>query len=280
MRNGGALAALGLPLALLAASCGKGGDPAPETGTAAAPEVEASASPPPEPVAPPSPPAAAVSVDEKNDLYEFAYAYPAPAAAIAPLKAELDKRLAAAREDTEANAREDQTSAKKDGYPFHAHYYSGQWKVVTDLPDWLSLSADIATFTGGAHGMAVSDSLLWDKRAGTARQPLDLFTSKAALTAATQGAFCAALDKERAKRRGAPVDRASGEMFTECIDPAAQTVILGSSNRKTFDRIGFLIAPYEAGPYAEGDYEVTLPVTGKVMAALRPQYREAFAAGR
>ncbi|MFD2580457.1 PdaC/SigV domain-containing protein [Novosphingobium colocasiae] len=156
------------------------------------------------------------------------------------------------------------------------HYYDATWQVVTDLPDWLSLSAEIATYTGGAHGMAVPDTLLWDKSAGAARQPLDLFTSKEALRSATQSAFCAALDKERAKRRGAPVDRASGEMFTECIDPVAQTVILGSSNHRTFDRIGFLIAPYEAGPYAEGSYEVTLPVSDKVMAALKPQYRGAF----
>ena len=57
----------------------------------------------------------------------------------------------------------------------------------------------------------------------------------------------------------------------------AQTLILGSRNHKTFDRIGFLIAPYEAGPYAEGSYEVTLPVTPAVLAAVKPEWRGAFA---
>ena len=69
-------------------------------------------------------------------------------------------------------------------------------------------------------------------------------------------------------------------MFDQCIDPTASTVILGSSNKQQFDRIGILIAPYEAGPYAEGDYEITLPVTKAVLAAVKPQYRSVFALGR
>ena len=47
-----------------------------------------------------------------------------------------------------------------------------------------------------------------------------------------------------------------------------------------FDRIGFLIGPYAAGPYAEGSYDVTLPVTPAVIAAVKPEFRTAFAAGR
>ena len=72
----------------------------------------------------------------------------------------------------------------------------------------------------------------------------------------------------------------STEIFDECIDPVKSTVILGSSNKQTFDRIGILVAPYEAGPYAEGDYEVTLPVTQAVLAAVKPEYRAAFSLKR
>ena len=57
-------------------------------------------------------------------------------------------------------------------------------------------------------------------------------------------------------------------------------MILGSSNGKAFDRIGILVAPYEAGPYAEGDYEITLPVTDAVIAAVKPEYRPSFASRR
>jgi len=224
----------------------------------------------------PAPDAVARSEKEENDLYQFGFAYPVQAAAIPGLKALLDKRLDAAKADLVSSARSDKAEAAKDSYPYRAHSWEATWKVVTDLPDFLSLSADLYEFTGGAHGMSNFDSLVWDRRADTVREPLDLFTSKDALRVAIQAPFCDALDQERAKRRGEPVDRDSGQSFSECIDPVASTVILGSSNRKTFDRIGVLVAPYEAGPYAEGSYEVTLPVTGKVMAALKPQYREAF----
>lgn len=268
-------------LALLAAACGHADEPAPSASASegialAEPGDEASEAPPTE--APP--PAEAVSVKDANDLYEFSYAYPAAAAAIPQVGAALDKLMEERRAELVAQSRADQGQAKKDGYPYHAHSYGAEWKVVADLPQWLSLSAEIYTFQGGAHGMTFFDSLLWDKRAQAVRKPLDLFAGKAALTSAVRAPFCAALDKEREKRRGAPLDRAGDPMFTKCIDPAAQTVILGSSNGQTFDRIGFLVAPYEAGPYAEGSYEVTLPVTGKLMAALRPQYRAGFSAGQ
>ena len=46
------------------------------------------------------------------------------------------------------------------------------------------------------------------------------------------------------------------------------------------DRIGILIGPYEAGPYAEGGYEVTLPVTPAILAVVKPEYRASFAASR
>jgi hypothetical protein len=37
-----------------------------------------------------------------------------------------------------------------------------------------------------------------------------------------------------------------------------------------------LVPPYEAGPYAEGAYEVTLPVSAAVVAAVKGEYRPSF----
>ena len=51
---------------------------------------------------------------------------------------------------------------------------------------------------------------------------------------------------------------------------------IGSSSGKAFDRVGFLIAPYLAGPYVEGSYEVTLPLTPGLLATVKPQYRASF----
>jgi len=145
------------------------------------------------------------------------------------------------------------------------------------VPGWLSLSASTYSYTGGAHGMSWSSAMLWDRRAAVPRNPLDLFTSRAALSRAIRGPFCAALNRERAEKRGEPVKAGSTAMFDDCIDPVKQTVLLGSRSRRVFDRIGILVAPYEAGPYAEGSYEVTVPVTAAVLAAVRPEYRASFA---
>ncbi|MCT2401140.1 DUF3298 and DUF4163 domain-containing protein [Novosphingobium mangrovi (ex Huang et al. 2023)] len=281
-----------LVVLLLASGCQGGrGDSAPDGSASAVASVpddeamlpggataEASAAPS---EAPPEVPAATGrSVDVSNELYEFSYSYPDAAGAIPGFRDLLDAQLHAARERLESSARDDRNAAQKDGFPYHQHSYGAKWEVVTDLPGWLSLSAKIYTYTGGAHGMSAFNSLLWDRRGEAVRKPRDLFTSTDALRNAIREPFCDALDKQREKRRGEPVQRDSGQMFSECIDPVAQTLILGSSNRKTFDRIGILVGPYEAGPYAEGTYEVTLPVTGAVMATLKPQYRTGFSVGQ
>jgi hypothetical protein len=266
---------------MLLVAGGKGGAGYPAPTENASPAVSAGATAMGEETAvAEAPPVTGRTEKEENELYEFGYAYPAQAAAIPGLKALLDKRLVAAKSELVATSRTDKQEAAKDGFPYRPHSSEVTWQVVTDTPDFLSLSAELYDFTGGAHGMSNFDALVWDRRADVARAPTDLFASKDALRAAIQPAFCDALDKERAKRRGAPVERDSGQSFSECIDPVASTVILGSTNRRTFDRIGVLVGPYEAGPYAEGTYEVTLPVTGKVMAALKPQYRASFSEQR
>lgn len=263
-----------LGVASLAAAC------APEAEKQEASPPAATASVP----APPEPGPSAVPVDrkvaERNNTFEFEYSWPAAVAAIPDLAVELEADLAQRRREIARDAREGQRLARTDGYPFNPYSYSLNWSVVTELPGWLSLSGWGSIYTGGAHPNHWSQALLWDKAAGKSRQAVDLFASKAALSEAIRAPFCAALNRERAARRGEPVRADSGAPFSDCIDPTASTVILGSSNGQQFDRIGVLIAPYEAGPYAEGDYEITLPVTRAVLAVVKPQYRAVFAPGR
>ena len=57
-------------------------------------------------------------------------------------------------------------------------------------------------------------------------------------------------------------------------------MLLGSSNGRTFDRIGLIAGPYVAGPYAEGTYEVTLPVDMAVLDAVKREYDGAFSLKR
>lgn len=265
-------AVLVLASLILVAACGKEEPaPAPTASDAAVATAPASEAPPP---------AEAVNIKTQNPRYSFSYAYPAAAAGIPALKAQLDNEMAKARAELASIAKEGESAAKAEDFEFNPFDQSTKWTVVTDLPGWLSLKRDYYEFTGGAHGNYGTGALLWDKAAGQARDVLTLFVSKAAFDAALRPAFCNALDKQRAERRGAPVDRTSGDSFDDCLAPSDVTVLLGSSNKQQFNRIGLIADPYAAGPYAEGSYEVTLPVTPALLKAVKPEYRAAFAAGR
>ena len=267
------------PLLLLSAlgACDKAKDASPEASPSASvsavPSAAASA-----PVAAPSGTAREVKI--ANELITFEYAYPAVAATIPALKALLDADIADRKAGLEAEARTGRKDAKEGGFMFRPFGYWIDWKVVTDLPGWLSLSTEVDTFSGGAHPNHGFDAMLWDKAAGQRRKPADLFVSAKQLSGAIRDEFCRQIDKQRAEKRGEPVDRNSDELFNDCVDPLDSTIILGSSNRQTFDRIGVLVAPYEAGAYAEGSYEATLPVTPAVLALVRPEFRSSFAVKR
>ncbi|WP_336981443.1 PdaC/SigV domain-containing protein [Altererythrobacter fulvus] len=271
-----ALSATLLPAACLSAACVAlaGCSASPPAGEKEAATASPSASPAASPSA--TPQAEARKIAQANETYDFEYTFPAQADAIPGLRAMLEERAKKDMAETESSAIAGRKDAETGGYPFHAYGYSTNWQVVTDLPGWLSLSATHWEFTGGAHGNTNFDSLLWDRKAETAREPLSLFTSMEALQGAAQPAFCNALDKQREEKRGEKIVRSADDWMTACIGFDSVTVILGSSNGQTFDRIGFLVPPYAAGPYAEGDYEVTLPVTPAVMKVVKPQYRASF----
>jgi hypothetical protein len=264
-------------LLVLAGAC----KPAAPTPTPTAPAAAALAATAPLPPAPPTAtPGVARAVSESNVSYSFAYAYPAAAAAIPALKDWLDADLAKSRKEVASEAHEAKQDAAANGYPFNPHSSETRWQVVADLPGWLSLSALTSGYSGGAHGNYGFIALLWDRQAGRQREAASLFAGKAALAKALTPAFCAELNRQRAEKRGQPVDPASTDSFDQCIDPSASTLILGSADHQHFTRIGVLIGPYEAGSYAEGSYEVTLPVTPAVLAAVRPEFRAAFAVQR
>lgn len=213
-----------------------------------------------------------------NGKFEFEYAWPAAADAIPALRQRLDAERQAAYDEAKGEWERADADSPSDCIACRSRGYDKEWQVVTDLPRYLSLSATVYSYTGGAHGMTVFDALVWDRKAGRAIEPIDMFRSAASLDTATQGPFCTALDKERARRRAAiPSGVTVSDPFNQCIAPVANsTVILGSAKGRAFDRIGFLIPAYNAGPYAEGSYEVTLPVTPGILDAIRPEYRSAF----
>lgn len=221
----------------------------------------------------------AASFEDNAEQYgrtrEFSFKWPAEAAAIPELGLQLaDDRAGALRvqkAEWDGMAEEADNDACSGCYNLS---FSKEWKVVANLPRYLSLSADIWFYTGGAHGNSAFEALVWDREAGAALDPKAMFRSEAALLDALGAGWCAALKAERIKRLEG--DYAEDSIFP-CPPIADLTLLLGSSNKATFNRIGLIAAPYVAGSYAEGPYEVTLPVTPAVLAAVKPEYKTAFA---
>lgn len=225
-------------------------------------------------------PGGAREVVEETDTYLFEYSWPAHAGAIAELENLLETLLARNRERLAREAIEGRQVARANGFPFNKYSSATAWEVVADLPDWLSLSATRSTYTGGAHPNYGFDTLLWDKEGERALETAALFTSLDALDASLGEELCERLNKERARRRGEEEAGGAngGGLFDECVSVKDANILLGSRGGRRFDRIGIQMAPYVAGPYAEGDYEFTFPVTEELLQSVRPQYREAFAA--
>jgi hypothetical protein len=232
----------------------------------------------PTPTPSPSPIPVASETEEETADFDFAYSYPPQAAAIPALAAWFDADRARARAQVAKEAAAFRAEREADNTPFRKYETTVAWSVVAETPRLLSFSAETYDYTGGAHGSPGFGALVWDKAAGKRLKPTALFQSEAALQQALGTAFCAKLDEERTKRRGAPVNRASGEMYDECPKVNEATLILGLRGKRAIDRVGLLVGPYVAGPYAEGGYDLSFPVTPALLSAVKPEYRDAFAA--
>jgi hypothetical protein len=213
-------------------------------------------------------------VARNSPALEFVYVWPAEAAAIPKLDLKLyteaKRDLARAQED----ARDDQNLSRDDKREFHRHDYAKAWLTVGQSFRLLSLEGTIETFTGGAHPNHGNLALLWERRLGREIAVTDLFLRKDAFAALTRSAFCKALDAERLKRRGG--ERLAGS-FNDCPKYSELAIAPVDRDRNgRFDTIRFVASPYVAGPYVEGPYEIALPVTSHLIAAIKPQYRNAF----
>lgn len=208
-------------------------------------------------------------------LRTMEYSWPVEVSREPELAAQLDAhRLERLAEQKKEWADQIEACGPNSG-PCSNNGYSNAYEVVADLPRFLSLSNDFFLYTGGAHGLYGKGSMVWDREDKQSLDPQELFISQAALDQAVREKACAALNRERAKRRGMPVAQ-DGEWPNQCIGMDETVLFLGSSNGKTFDRFGLYYGPYTAGPYAEGDFELNFPITQAVLNAVKPEYRNAF----
>ena len=268
-------------LCLVLAAC-QGGDDSP-----APPQPSATASASVSPTATASAsasataiPAGANEVKETNDLYSFTYSWPAAAGNIPALAQRLERQLEKSKRDLIADATKGKEESEGNGFPYNPHYFSEKWAVVANLPHWLSLTGDFSTYTGGAHGNYGRETLVWDKKVGRGFPAIEMFTSPKALSDALGDKLCKALDAERAKKRkGQPKGEGLAE-FDKCVGVDEATVLVGSSNGKTFNRVGVWFGPYVAGPYVEGAYELNFGIDKAILDTVKPAYRAEFSLRR
>ena len=233
----------------------------------------------PTPEAPRSPPAKAFVFDQEDDLIDFHFAWPAEAAAVPQLVARFKAEMAKAKDELIAGAREDKAWREKDGLEFHGFQSSTDYKTAGQSDRLLSLSVDAASYTGGAHGNYGTNALLWDRATAVEINARDLFAAPANRDRLLTQRWCDAINKAREEKRGEPVG--GGGMFDDCpkLDDIA-IVPTDKDGNGRFERMILTASPYVAGPYAEGDYEIDLPVTADLIAGLKAEYRSSFEAGQ
>ncbi len=186
--------------------------------------------------------------DTKKDGSErtFTYAWPREVSAIPKLAADLEKRRAKALAEQKRSWTELVEDCPPDAISCRTNAFELIWQVVADTPRFLSLSNSLYVYSGGAHGNYGRDGVVWNRKSERLLQPVDLFVSPQALGTAIRPAACAALNKDREKRRGQPVPQGAAEWPDQCPDLDKTVLFLGSSDGNRFDRIGIYYAPYAA----------------------------------
>ena len=228
-----------------------------------------------------APAAAAQSIDEKTDLLTFHLGWPAEVSAIPALVEAVRAPALEHKAELLKDAASDKAERATNDYPFNAYEYSNDYKVAGATPHLLSLYDEWFEFTGGAHPMHGTTALLWDKKAGKAVKLADMFSGGLDQVNALFGkAYCSALDAERAKKREGMPKGDADDPFNICPKLSELVIIpKAGANGAAFGKLWFHADPYVAGPYAEGDYDVELPMSAAAIAALKPEYRSSFAAG-
>jgi hypothetical protein len=142
----------------------------------------------------------------------------------------------------------------------------------------LSMARAYWAFTGGAHGNGATRALLWDRQLKKQMAFWTLFSEPGAAEGVLRRPYCAALDGERKKRRGPEYQPSSLVPEFDSCPKLSQLQVLPADSRGNgkFDHIHLMAAPYQAGSFAEGEYDIVLPVTASLIAALEPEYRSSF----
>jgi hypothetical protein len=210
-----------------------------------------------------------------TDELDFAFSIPGAAAAIPALSQRLDQQRAERQAEAAQTAREDRADRPADT-PFFKHSFEKLWTVAGETPRLLSLKAATSFFTGGAHPNFLFDAMLWDREQDRPLPLAEWFDDPTAGRAAISQTYCPSLDAQRLEKRGGE-RMPAGTWETDCPALAEHHVApTDKDGNGRFERLQVLLAPYAAGPYAEGDYIVEVPISAALMKALKPDLQSSF----
>jgi hypothetical protein len=207
----------------------------------------------------------------ERDLLDFRYDWPAEATAVPVLRAELQRRRAAAHAEALANARNSRDGAHDAHLPFHTEMHHQSWSVEARNARYLALTAEIRTDQNGAHPNRDFDALIWDRVRGRARSAASILGRRA--IARLRPVYCSRLSAAIAAHGGVPPER---------CPPLAERPLsfLDRDHDGRFDTLHVLIAPYVAASYADGSFVVDVPFGRGDLAGMAAVDRVGFEEGR
>jgi hypothetical protein len=220
-----------------------------------------------------------ISFASKTKYADIEFSYSTEAAAVPALVRKFRADLAKERSSALSCGKQESTIRIQTGGQAIACSSMTKYTTSGQTARLLSLAKSYYAFTGGAHGNGGTTPLLWDRSLGKEIKFASLFRTPIAYGPPVRAAYCRALGAERRKRRGP--DYQPNSMvpeFDAC--PKFSDLSLIPSGSPHFRQLHIIAAPYTAGPYSEGEYDIVLPVTPDLLAALKPEYRASFAAQR
>ena len=152
-------------------------------------------------------------------------------------------------------ARNDRLHVQQKGGKAQPYEHAISWTLTAATPRLLSAWETWYDYAGGAHPNNGSDALIWDPVNDHEIQRGDLFKPDAD-QARLDASLCQAIHQAKAQRSGP-----SDPLTWPCPKWADSNFVFAPS--VVSGKLGglvFLFDPYAVGPYAEGTYEVAVPL--------------------
>ena len=221
-----------------------------------------------------------VCLGKLDEAVAFSVVYPRSIEAIPELAEVLRGEWGTALAWIEARASEHRAEREADGAAPQRLSYEAGWRIDADTPEIVAASGTISHYTGGAHGGIEYKTVLIDRRLARRIELTDLFAPGFFGTTlarqrlwgvrAVQAAFCRALTAEVRERRDDP----AAEVDCPAVETQPVTLVCGQSGR--IEAFRALLNPYVVGAWAEGPYEVDVPIDAAMMSVIKRRLRPAF----